>query len=210
MSVTVSYTGRFGNNMFQYVMGRLLAHKNKLALKPNWPHNEIIKPTVDKYWAHIYGGDIEISGFFQQACRYLPNRAMIKSWFPSYETANYKDIVIHLRADDYGKAHRIHPQWFLDILARETFEKLVIVMSPIDPEYLSYFYKYNPLVQSGGIKEDFEFIASFDKIICSNSTFCWWAAFLSNASKIYTFKKWLPDPNIDLCWSTVVDGEFWG
>jgi hypothetical protein len=161
-------------------------------------------------------GRFDFNGFFQQSKRYIPYRDQIKSWLVKpYKTTNFKDIVIHLRADDYGKAHRIHPRWFTDILDKETFEKVYIVMNPIEPEYLTYFdrHEYQFQVISGTVKHDFEFIASFNKIICSNSTFCWWAAFLGNPECVYTFAKWLPNnPQIDLTElpnGIVVDGDFW-
>jgi hypothetical protein len=56
--------------------------------------------------------------------------------------------------------------------------------------YLKYFDKYNPTIVSHDEYSDFEFIRSFDKIISSNSTFSWWAAFLSDASEIYLPPYW--------------------
>lgn len=236
MSVTVSYTGQFGNCMFQYVNARLYAEsmgvklmtpfpskykdiiqfKNQIGVGVSGgPYHQIVSEknidSIELYRDWIY----DFSGFFQQSFRYIPHRELIKSWLVKpYETTNFKDIVIHLRADDYGKAHRIHPQWFTDILAKEEYENIYIVMNPIDTDYLNYFLNNHSVkLQSGTIKEDFEFIASFSKIICSNSTFCWWAAFLGNPEKVYTFKKWLPDnPQIDLTElpnGVVVDGDFW-
>jgi len=40
--------------------------------------------------------------------------------------------------------------------------------------------------------DDFNFIRSFDQIMFKNSTFAWWASFLSNASKVSPFKLWKP------------------
>lgn len=118
---------------------------------------------------------------------------------------NHKDIVLHLRLYDFShsnymyeptnwdRSEVISPHYYTKILENETFEKLYIVVDEIrlewEKKYLDFFKKYNPIIFSSSPKEDFEFISSFDKIICSNSSFCYWAAFLSDASKIYTFKK---------------------
>jgi hypothetical protein len=237
MSVTIGYTGRFGNNIFQYVNARLFAEKWDLQLKTEFPHPEIIKfkkqigsldityPTIYvtednlDYLLQLDGGKhahFDFNGFFQQSKRYMPYRNQIKSWLVKpYKTTNFKDIVIHLRADDYGKAHRIHPDWFLNTLSKETFDKIYIVSNPIDKDYYQYFANrhLDAIWISDTVKHDFEFIASFNKIICSNSTFCWWAAFLGNPERVYTFAKWLPNnPQIDLTElpnGIVFDGDFW-
>jgi hypothetical protein len=46
-------------------------------------------------------------------------------------------------------------------------------------------------IHSGTAIEDFNFIRQFGTILCSNSSFCWWAAWLSNAKTVYTFQQWL-------------------
>lgn len=237
MSVTIGYTGRAANCLFTYAIARLFAEKYDLQLKTQYPYPEIIKfkkqiGSLDITYPDVYVTEdnldyllqldgskhahFDFNGFFQQSKRYLPFRQQIKSWLVKpYETTNFNDIVIHLRADDYGKAHRIHPKWFTDILDNETYDQLHIVMSPIDFEYLQYFNDngYIYTLYSETVKEDFERIASFNKIICSNSTFCWWAAFLGNPERVYTFKKWLPNnPQIDLTElpnGIIVDGDFW-
>lgn len=39
--------------------------------------------------------------------------------------------------------------------------------------------------------DDFNFIRSFDKILVHNSTFSWWAALLSDASKVGVWQPWV-------------------
>tara|TARA_A100000172_G_scaffold16038_2_gene8573 strand:- start:3319 stop:4149 length:831 start_codon:yes stop_codon:yes gene_type:complete len=54
------------------------------------------------------------------------------------------------------------------------------------------FEKYRPIVQSGTIDEDFNFIRSFDNILFEHGTLSWWASFLSDASKIGVYGPWRP------------------
>jgi hypothetical protein len=60
--------------------------------------------------------------------------------------------------------------------------------------------------------DDFKFIASFDKIICSNSSYSWWAVFFGNPSAVYTFKRWICGGKqvrlADFTHATSVDGFF--
>ena len=56
--------------------------------------------------------------------------------------------------------------------------------------FLKYFEKYNPVMCSGNLMEDFNILRSAKKLIMSLSTFSWWGAFLSEAEEIY-----MPDPD---------------
>lgn len=231
MSVTITYGGNFGNNLFQYSIARLYAETHNRALITPWIHQSIVgiidplpgaifsepnltidEPTIDKLFHSPIDANVCFSGYFQQSNRYLPNRSIIRSWLKSqYLTQETNDIVAHIRADDYGRAHRIHPDWYKKILDSESYENLHLVMSPIDHEYITALKDYNPIVHSGSVKDDFELIASHKKIICSNSTFCWWAAFIGNPEKVFTFKPWLPIPEVnltDLPNSVTLDGYF--
>lgn len=163
--------------------------------------------------------NIRLHGYFQSAEYYNDDRDEIKGYFelPKIER-NYDDIVVHLRLTDYFWSRVrsvISPRWYFDILDKEKFRKLYVVAEdhPTSKKYLSYFKsKYrNFEFVSGSAASDFDFIRNFDRIVCSNSTYAWWAAFLSDASKIWTFKKWMHNDRVPLenmVGAKVVDGDF--
>lgn len=239
MSVWPEYIGLFGNNLFQYSAARLYAtinnfklshHENsrelnkkniimttpepdgKLYEYPKYQAQEVNDHNIDIIWKQSAPRMYVFRGYFQQADRYWENRDLVKSFFVIQEQQrNTKDLVIHIRCGDYTPGWRIHPEWYHKIIENEQYDRLYIVMSPIDNEYLDGFKKYNPIVVSNSTKDDFLFLSSFDKMICSNSTFCWWAAFFGNPSKVYTFKRWIPVPEVKLSQfknSIEIDGKF--
>jgi len=134
------------------------------------------------------------------------NQNLIKSFFkPVNFEKNTKDIVIHLRLFDYlhftdicnphtwEGSEIINPSYYTNILDNETYDRVYIVTDEIrcdwEKRYLNHFKKYDPIMIQNTPKEDFNFMMSFNKIINSNSTFSYWASFLSEAEKIYTFKN---------------------
>lgn len=155
-----------------------------------------------------YQGDYNyIFDDFFQNCIYINNNEdMVKTFFdlPKIEK-NLKDIVLHIRLDDkvhsndisnpesWDKAEIMHPDYYTSILDKENYDKVYIVVDNIkykwEEKYMSYFNKYNPIIVSKTPYEDFHFMRSFNKIITSTSTYSYWSAFLSDAEKIYTFKK---------------------
>ena len=153
--------------------------------------------------------------YYQDSSIFVPFKDIIKNEIlilPQIEK-NTKDIVIHLRLDGFNHhghdSHIISPEFYLQILENETFEQLYIVMATksgkikkkqqkYKENYLKYFKKFNPIIFSNDEKTDFEFIRKFDKIICSNSTFAWWASFLSEASKVY-IPKYFEGKHSNLC-----------
>lgn len=56
------------------------------------------------------------------------------------------------------------------------------------------FEEFKPtIVHNDSMIKDFNFIRSFNNIMFKNSTFSWWAAVLSDASKVGVFGPWKPD-----------------
>jgi hypothetical protein len=229
--VSINYIGRFGNNLFQYVFGRLLAVKNGLALETEWNHSDMIKfapnptgergafgvkiddqhraefPTnpdwLDLCWKNKH---VMLKGYFQHPHFYDPNKKEIKSWMflPALYKGHEDQIALHLRLDDYdvtGGKPIISPQWYAVVLSREENrgkKVFIIVEKPKKSWEIEYMEKCNrllghlqPLTVSQDSYNDFHLLRSFGTIITSNSSFAWWAAFLSEAKRIYTFERWL-------------------
>jgi hypothetical protein len=235
--VEVQYSGRFGNHMFQYVAGRLLARQLSLPLKTPLPKNDIVE-TVDQITAYpelekplvlvndnnfaldgrfYTPGHYVLNGYFQRSEFYNERCESIHKMFKlRYPALNKDDIVMHVRLGDYrwafeNKNRVIHPNWYSEILRREHFNNLFIVTENNDDVYLRHFKMYDPIIIHGTAQHDFHFLRQFDRIISSNSSFSWWASFLSRASKVYTFAPWLGLPHVSLAFfdrTIAVDGEF--
>lgn len=149
-------------------------------------------------------GDYIFDDFFQNGDYINENEKLVKSFFilPKKEK-NKEDIVMHVRLDDFihtedienpknwDNSEIVNPYYYKVILEKENFKNLYLVVDKIkyewEKKYLNYFKEFNPIIISSNPKEDFEFIRNFNKIITSNSTFCYWSAFLSDAEFIYTF-----------------------
>jgi hypothetical protein len=220
--ITFSNGGRLGNQLFQYVSARLLAEKIGFYLGTAYNGSDTLTTTIHKSGKcfennpiaitetkdidNIFDRDYEarhyhLIGYWQNADYYLPYRNEIINYFneKALEKTNKKDIVIHVRLGDYKQfgqfGNVLHPDYYLDILKKEDYENLFIVTDEIDEEYFSNFEYLCPIYVNESEKSDFWFLTGFDRIIISNSTFAWWAAFLSNASKIYTPSCWIRNCN---------------
>lgn len=113
---------------------------------------------------------------------------------------NQRDICCHFRLGDFihsechDSSEIIHPKYYIDILRDEAFDNLHIVIDHVTTEnekkYIAIFDSYRPIIHNGNaVSEDIKLLQSFNKIVISNSTFSWWAAFLSRADVIYLPKN---------------------
>lgn len=237
MSVTVDYFGRLGNNLFQWVSARMIADGRGLKVVTPPPETFLhIKPASDGAVLtgepYIYTDEqakagevpptdrpIHMHGFFQDAKYYYGSRDYIRNCFdlPMYREY-HDDIVVHLRLTDYWWVRNksvISPMWYQKILAKEKYDKCIVVVEdhPSNNRYLNNFKSLvkNVRIVSGTPESDFYELMKYSRVICSNSTFAWWAAFLSTAEKIWTFKPWMYNKGIPLAemdGATVVDGDF--
>lgn len=161
---------------------------------------------IEKITANHTPRNIELQGYFQRY-KYLQLYAekIRQEWLVPDPRMTYTqdpdDIVVHVRAN--------HPSCFVPFeyyekaLASTTYNRVFICTDePKDP-FLNNFKKYNPIVHStrslsqvmnAGMSwpdvsalnvDEFFFLCSFNKIIMSQSTFAWWAGYLSNAEEVY-------------------------
>jgi hypothetical protein len=226
MSISINKKGRTGNNLYQYFIALIISDKLKIPIseimrspvlefkqfdyeKKNLGQSIFINDTniydlmenPDRYLNY----DIIIDGYFQDSMFFNYNYQFIINQIilDNVET-NYNDIVMHVRINDFNrdgaKSNVIHPNWYLEILKRESYEKLYIIIDTCgrtkyryddkETNYLNHFKHLSPIIINNNEKADFNLLRSFNKIISSNSTFSWWACFLGNATKIYSPTKW--------------------
>lgn len=233
MSVKVNHIGRFGNHLFQYLAARFIAEENGMKLNSPWVGQALV-PIPDSSDLHARDGDgpflrigdehwaldrkwdkanYQTAGYFQVSRWYFQRRKRILDLvqLPRLEPTALGDLIVNVRLGDYLPCNAaIHPSWYLSILEKEIFDRLVLVTDDPGNSYLRVFDKYKPIVVQGGPVEHFRVLRNARRLIMSNSTFCWWAAFLGSAEKLYIFKRWLNHPNAhlgDFPGAVSVDGD---
>jgi hypothetical protein len=118
------------------------------------------------------------------------------------ETIDQNDIVVHLRLSDFkhygGKdSEIIHPNTYFSVLDSIQFNRVILVIKPITEEfekkYLDLFYKkYGDRVilhSSSELLQDFLFLKQCKRLIVSNSSFCWMAAYLGNVPETFVIRN---------------------
>jgi hypothetical protein len=98
-----------------------------------------------------------------------------------------RDHVRHLVYGEYVWANEdlLPMEWYRGILDKIEFDRLYICTDCPQDEYLNYFSSYEPRIVGYDCIDAFNIIRSAARVICSISTFSWWAAFLSQACEIF-------------------------
>jgi hypothetical protein len=209
--VEVIYDGNLGNNLFQYCFGRILAEKlgYRLSAKPinGFPG------TFDNIEGHDYAGmkiivlrgqlvdlafldtnnlqcHILVTGYFQRYEYFRNYSVFIKEWLRTEyiinEDIRKDDVVIGIRRGrDYIPMYGLPISYYESALSTVSYNRVFICTNEPNDPFIKYFIKkYNAIIRPPGALDNLVFIKKFNKIIISNSTFLWWAAYLSNADEI--------------------------
>jgi len=145
---------------------------------------------------------IIVSGYYQEYRYYKGRREFVRglldkiNQYPPEKLPGGNDIVLNFRGTDLAWA-QMPLSYYKWILNKEQFDKLWIVTE--DPTYktiLRLMDLYPCEVLSNGPIRDLKFVMSAQKIIMTVSTFCWMAAWLSDAKKIF-FPLGSPYPLFD-------------
>jgi hypothetical protein len=222
--ITVNYNGRFGNNLFQYFLAKIISMEKNLNLFPyGGKYSNVLDidglfgdvithpiVTIDDSFQSLEeilkfeNARYYLDGYFQRSKFYIPYREHIKTWITFKNPIDFKpsedSIILHIRRSDFGwniNSGFIPLTYYTNILDNIKFDKVYIVggcshnneQNDIDGEVIKTFEKYKPIYPNRSAIEDFQMISKFKRVIESNSTFCWWATFISdNAEVIYSPK----------------------
>ena len=98
-----------------------------------------------------------------------------------------KDVVVHIRRGlDFGRNGWVLPFDYYD-RALSSFAhigRVHVCGIEIDDDVRQYFSRFNATFHDLALFEQFRLIQKFRRIVLSNETTAWWAAFLSNAEFI--------------------------
>ena len=142
----------------------------------------------------------------------------INSWSEDKisEIKTKNPIVIHIRRGDYklpknGYFGILNSEYYLTSLSKIQYSGEEIWIFSDETELVPSFRKEFEKIYGSKIKfilpktvkpdlDSLNIISKASKIIIANSTYSWWAAYLSNNSKIYAPNKWfkLRDDPLDL------------
>jgi len=150
-TVAINFTIGFGNNLFQYVCGRLLAQKNNLSLRHS-ALEEVGIPAqlspIDRSLPTVYVNDsnykkalftesfknqnVVVNGYFEDYRILRPHLDEIRTWFTPVEKTNNKDLILHLRLQNrliqvsHNKNH-ITADSFISAIQKFDYDNLHIV-----------------------------------------------------------------------------------
>lgn len=244
MSVDVVFSGRLGNNLFQYVLGRIIAEHYGLEMNCSTLYQEQLTfggkaldvgpyaslPSLSQYFpnAPLYipglrvrypvedytvrqnspwnGQKLDLqkllkdpkprhfrlAGFFQRFEYFEPHQARIRQWLAQVPPTlpwrvSDRDVVLNIRRGfDYWLLNWTLPMsYYRAALSRfRNIGTVYVCGTGIDDGVRAALVEYDPVYYEASPIEHFAFMRCFDRIVISNSTFAWWAAFLSNAHEI--------------------------
>jgi len=152
---------------------------------------------------------IVIDGCFQRYEYYKTHKEAIRNDWLAMEAEKSNmlgqdDLLINARLCDYFYYNSVLPSsYYRDVLKKVSFDRMFIVTDEPQSPYFKQFDKYKPTILHKDTLWDFNLIRSANKICIPQSTFGWWAAFLSDAEEIYapvpSFGFWSDEhPEIDL------------
>ncbi len=164
--------------------------------------------------------NIVLNGFFQRYEYYKNHKSDIKDWLFSNHTQilGDRDLTISVRSGDIWQNKNnttIHPNYcalpfsyYKNIIDSHSWEQIYIVTDNAnDPMVRKLSDKFSAQGQSKDPVSDFNLIRSSTNIVLPVSTFAWWAAWLSNAQKIFYPKVAVFDPSVRPDINLIVDNE---
>lgn len=210
--IRVIYDGNLGNRLFQYCFGRILAEKMgyRLAAAPidgiPGTRNVVDGKTYRSDCPLILRGqrpdlsfldgpdprrEIVLTGYFQRYEYYAARAQDVRRWLrmdptPCRSPIRDRDVAVGIRRGrDYIPRHGIPVSYFEQALARLDHDRVHICTDvPKDPLVQYVKKRHDAIIRVPGALDNLAFIKRFKKIVISNSTFLWWAAFLSDAEEI--------------------------
>jgi len=144
-----------------------------------------------------------LTGYFQRYEYYVPQRKRILEWLavdddiPVDVTSD--DVVVTIRRGrDYIPRYGLPLSYYENALASMSYDRVFVCTNEPEDEFVKNFSRrHGAIVRGGGFTggrtgrgylpgalDNLVFIMKFNKIVMANSSFAWWAAFLSDAAEV--------------------------
>jgi len=212
--IFVKYTGRLGNNLFQWGFGRILSKLSGVPMSAPFlplfpstygvihsqpPKIKSILPmncsfiNIQEWVERASQEDILVQGWPHNTTFFEPHRDwLVKELTPEhgdYTQASVHDIVLHVRWGDFFGRHKKYSyplKAFYGLLSSLEYDRCLIVTDTPDNELITNLVKnYHGTLIAKDINHDFRTLHYAPRLIMSPSTFSWWAAWSGKAHEIY-------------------------
>lgn len=192
--------GRLGNQLFQIASTIGIANKKgDKASFPRWKYQHIYN-VPNEYFMGAMGTDIG-QKYLQDYTNFHHLRNELVTWFMPKIKPNIKiadnTCAIHIRRTDYLQLADYHHN-----LPREYYEKAMEMMSDKceqflifsdDPAWCRKEFIAIPVMDARQDWEDLYLMSQCKHFIIANSSFSWWAAYLSGSTSVIAPAKWFGD-----------------
>lgn len=223
--VSVNYIGRLGNNLFQYVLGRIIAQRRGYQLTaspiPGFPGTRDKLPGGDHSNfppVVLEGNQIDLAavlnsqnpshiildGFFQRSEYFTPLRETIREWLrmePGQHPGASPDLLVHVRRTDYVQHGWALPFEFYEQAIKAHLPAggrlMIATDDPMDPFFLR-FRQWRPAFFRGSVDHLMRLMTEAPRFLMSQSSFSWWPAFLGVPDRLVL----CPDP-VQGIWSGI-------
>lgn len=158
---------------------------------------------IDVSAATRHTGPIHLEGYFQRSSYYLPYREkIINEWIDVSEEIKIlfnqfikneslvlpseSDLCVHIRLGDYhSHGYTITLDHYMKMICSFKYDRLWIFTDSPDDKFINHFAHMQPFViMSNNHILDWYYFSKFQKMIISQSSYSWWAAFFSNANRV--------------------------
>jgi len=208
--INVHKLGTLGNNMWQYAVARIIAEKNNLKLNcysiPGFPqtfqsvNGDVCEEPMLTINGHYFDLStsmekcrVEMCGYVQRYEYLRPYKDNVRRWFEmnieSPIDVQPDDFVVSIRRGWNGYPTSLCPpkEFFIDLFQRVEYNRIILCTDTFEDPFFEFMDSLNVEVIKAQYSplDQFALIKAANKILLTPSTYCWWAAFLSDATEIY-------------------------
>jgi len=205
--ISITYSGRLGNNLFQYVAAYIFAKKFNLKISSVIVENNFDLPSLS---GDVTGGNIidvddnnfmtllesesltpyhyRFVGYYQNREFILKYRNEIKSLFKLNFTNFPKDevFVAYRIGDINGERQMLPIEYYQEALRNINVKSGYITSDTLyHPNVVQLANEFNLKIYNKSPLETIDFAKNFNNLVLSEGSFSWWMGFLSSAENIY-------------------------
>lgn len=156
-------------------------------------------------WKYFEQYELQIRAEFRFASKYYAQANSVKNG------RNKEYIALHIRFGDYTWNTNYHPicdidyyRRGLDCIPNVKDKKILLFSDDINAAQSTLENLKYECIQTNDKFLDMCLMTLCDYHVISNSTFCWWGAYLSNSKQVIAPKKWFgPDPSAPPSWDDI-------